>query len=96
MYENDPHDIPVEDHLGSDEVIECGYCGRPFSSHEARIEKRIYGRGWVFCSEECLANFRDASDYEDENPDIHYPEDPDELSPNMSVKITGPPMHNDD
>lgn len=78
--------VPVDDHLDRDEEIRCGYCGNPFSSHESRIEKEILGRKWVFCSEECLQDFRDASDYKDDDPDHRIGDD----SLSTSVKITGP------
>lgn len=95
MEENDPHDIPIEDHIAADEEIECGYCGHVFSSHERRIEKIIYGRKWVFCSEECLEDFKDKSDFADENPDVHHAEDFDELTPEMKVRVSGPPIDED-
>lgn len=83
-------EIPIDDHLAKDEEITCGYCGHVFSSHEVRVEREIYGRKWVFCDDECLQEFLDASDFKDENPDVHHPEDYDELTPDMTVTITGP------
>jgi YHS domain-containing protein len=89
---SEEHEVTVGDHLEKDEEITCGYCGRVFSSHELRVEKEIYGKKWIFCDENCLEDFRDASDFKDENPDKHHPEDYDEITPEMSVTITGPPQ----
>lgn len=89
MKENDPHDIKVEDHLEKDELIECGYCGHIFGGNESRIEKIIYGKKWVFCSDECLENFRDASNFKDEDLDGYKREDDDDTF-EMNVTFTGP------
>ena len=95
MEEQDPHDIPVEDNISADEEMECGFCGHVFSIHERRIEKIIYGQKWVFCSEDCLDSFKEKSNFAEEDPDVHHPEDFDELTPEMHVRISGPPTDED-
>lgn len=63
--DQDEFDIQIEDHLEPDHESSCGYCGHSFSSHERRIEKYIYGQKWCFCTEECLRDFQDASNFSD-------------------------------
>lgn len=69
-------EIIIDDHLARNEESVCGYCGHAFAGYESRIEKFLYGRKWVFCSEECLINFKDASNC------VETEQDPDD------VKIT--------
>jgi len=85
---NNEFEAPIDDHLDKDEEIVCGYCGRVFSSHEVRVEREIYGRKWVFCNEDCLNNFRDASDFADpEHEPTHRDFDD---GREIRVNITGP------
>lgn len=62
-------DIPIGDHLDPDAIDQCGYCGQHFGPDEIVIEKTILGRLWRFCSEACLNDFRDASDFRDQDLD---------------------------
>ena len=87
--ENDPHDIPIDDHVDEDILIECGYCGHVFQGLESRIEKTIYGRKWVFCSDECLENFKDASNFKDQDLD-GYKREKDDDTFEMNISFTGP------
>ena len=66
-----PLEPPVHDHLLSEQESVCGYCGYAFSGNESRIEKNFFGVRWVFCSEQCLNNFKDASNYleSEQDPD---------------------------
>jgi hypothetical protein len=61
-------EIEVKDHLEKDHD-ECGYCGQVFGPEFIVIEKTINGRKWKFCSEECYRDFKDASDFKDEDLD---------------------------
>jgi len=81
------HDLDVKDHLDEDETAQCGYCGHHFLSGEARILRRLYGREWAFCTEECLAQFKDASNFQDENLDGYKHDPDDDQSPEMAAKI---------
>lgn len=64
-----PKNIPVRSHLEPDKTDECAYCGQAFGPDEVAIEREILGRKWRFCSEECLRDFRDASDFKDQDLD---------------------------
>lgn len=61
--------IEIKDHLDKDIGDECGYCGQGFPPDEVVIEKTIHGRTWHFCSEDCMRDFKDASDFKDEDLD---------------------------
>jgi len=65
----DEHAVRVKDHLGKDHDDCCGYCGQFFVPDEMVIEKTIIGRKWKFCSEDCYRDFKDASDFKDEDLD---------------------------
>lgn len=69
LHEEDSSEIPVSDHLDPDALDQCGYCGQHFGPDEIVIEKTLLGRMWRFCSEDCLRDFRDASDFRDEDLD---------------------------
>lgn len=62
-------EITVKDHLKQPKEDECGYCGQVFPPDEIVIEKEIHGMKWRFCSEECYQDFKDASDFKDEDLD---------------------------
>ena len=64
-----PDDIEVKDHLDKDIEDECGYCGQAFGPDEIVIERTLYGKKHRFCSEECLRDFQDASNFKDEDLD---------------------------
>lgn len=56
----------VRDHLARDEQDVCGYCGQHFGPDDVVVERELLGRTWQFCDEQCLADFRDKSDFRDE------------------------------
>ena len=64
-----PDAIPVRDHVEKDATDECAYCGQSFGPDEIAIERSIYGRIWRFCSDQCLQDFRESSDFKDEDLD---------------------------
>jgi YHS domain-containing protein len=61
--------IEVKDHLERDNDDECGYCGQSFGPDEVVIERTVHGKKYRFCSEECLKDFNDASNFKDEDLD---------------------------
>jgi hypothetical protein len=67
--EDHTHHIEVKDHLERDAVDECAYCGQSFGPDEIAIERTLYGRKWRFCSDQCYQDFRDASDFKDQDLD---------------------------
>jgi YHS domain-containing protein len=67
-------EVTIKDHLDPDVKDECGYCGQVFGPDFIVIEKMIHGRKWHFCSEECLRDFKDASDFKDQNLEEKDPE----------------------
>jgi hypothetical protein len=62
-------EIEVKDHLEKDVEDECAYCGQYFPPDEVVIEKIILGRKWRFCSEQCVKDFQDASNFKDQDLD---------------------------
>lgn len=64
-----PDAIPVRDHVEKDVTDECAYCGQSFGPDEIAIERVIYGRRWRFCSDQCLTDFRESSDFKDQDLD---------------------------
>lgn len=64
----------VKSHLERDIKDQCAYCGQHFPPDENVIEKELYGRIWRFCSEECLDDFREKSNFRDQNLDGTDPE----------------------
>ena len=61
--------VEIKDHLDKDHDDICGYCGQYFAPEEIVIEKTLHGRKWKFCSEECMRDFKDASDFKDQDLD---------------------------
>jgi hypothetical protein len=61
--------IEVKDHLEKDVEDQCAYCGQMFGPDEIVIVKEINGRKWRFCSEQCYQDFKDASNFKDEDLD---------------------------
>ena len=67
--EDHPSNIEVRDHLRKPPIDECGYCGQAFGPDEIAIEREIYGLHWRFCSDECYRDFRENSNFKDEDLD---------------------------
>ena len=67
--EDHPSNIEVRDHMRKPPIDECGYCGQGFGPDEIVIEREIYGQLWRFCSDECYRDFRESSDFKDEDLD---------------------------
>jgi YHS domain-containing protein len=61
--------LEIKDHLEKNVEDECAYCGQLFGPDEIAIEKEIHGRKWRFCSDECYKDFKDASDFKDQDLD---------------------------
>ena len=72
MENNEPveeFEIQVKDHLERDVDDECSHCGQIFVPDEVVIERIIYGKKREFCSEECLREFQEATNFKDEDLD---------------------------
>ena len=61
--------VSVKSHLEKDEKDQCAYCGQEFPPDEIVIEKEFYGRTWAFCSEDWVEDFREKSNFKDEDLD---------------------------
>lgn len=58
----------VRDHLEPEEDV-CGYCGQCFGPESIVVERDLYGKKWHFCDEQCFDDFREHSNFKDEDLD---------------------------
>jgi hypothetical protein len=76
-------DIEIKDHEEKVSEDECNYCGQLFGPEEIAIEKTINGVKRRFCSEECLRDYQEHTNFKDEDLDtadiVHHSEDEDDV-----------------
>lgn len=59
----------IQSYVAKDIEEQCAYCGQHFGPDDIVVEREIYGRKWRFCDENCLNDFKEKSDFQDEDLD---------------------------